>query len=56
MKFDPAAIPTETIMVRYLEEGLKPSIKAKIDQDTTHLDDYKELVTKVVKVKAKVCL
>ena len=53
IEFDPAAAPTESTMVRYFEEGLKPSIKAEIDQDTTHLDDYKELVLKAVKAEAK---
>ena len=40
-------------MVRYFEEGLKPSIKAEMDQDASHLDDYKELVAKAVRAKAK---
>ena len=31
IEFDPIAAPTEFTMVRYFEEGLKPSIKAKID-------------------------
>ena len=40
-------------MVRYFKEGLKPSIKAEIDQNATHLDDYEELVAKAVRVEAK---
>ena len=40
-------------MVRYFEEDLKPSIKAKIDQDTSHLNNYKEVVAKAVKAKAQ---
>ena len=40
-------------MVRYFEEGLKLSIKAEMDQDATHLDDYEELVAKAVRAKAK---
>ena len=43
----------EFTIVRYFEEGLKPSIKAEIDQDASHLDDYKELVAKTVKVETK---
>ena len=31
MEFDPATAPTESIMVRYFEKGLKPSIKAEMD-------------------------
>lgn len=38
-------------MVRYFEEGLKPSIKAKVDQDADHLDSFKDFVTKAVKTK-----
>ena len=40
-------------MVRYFEKGLKPSIKAEMDQDATHLDDYEELVAKAVRAEAK---
>ena len=40
-------------MVRYFEEGLKSSIKAEMDQDATHLDDYEELVAKAVRAEAK---
>ena len=53
IEFDPAAAPTESTMIRYFEEGLKPSIKAKMDQDTTHLDDYEELIAKAVRAEAK---
>ena len=40
-------------MIRYFEEGLKPFIKAEMDQDASHLDDYEELVAKAVRVEAK---
>ena len=50
MEFDQAAAPTESTMVRYFEESLKPSIKAEIDQNATHLDNYEELVAKAVRV------
>ena len=40
-------------MVRYFEEGLKPSIQAKMDQDATHMDNYEELVLKAVRAEAK---
>ena len=53
MEFDPAAASTESTMVRYFEKGLKPFIKAEIDQDATHLDDYEELVAKAVRAEAK---
>ena len=53
IEFDPAAAPIESTMVKYFEKSLKPSIKAKMDQDATHLDNYKELVVKVVRAEAK---
>ena len=40
-------------MVRYFEKGLKPSIKAEMDQDDSQLIDYEELVAKAVKTEAK---
>ena len=40
-------------MINYFKNGLKPSIKAKIDQDATHLDNYEELVAKAIRAEAK---
>lgn len=56
IEFDLAIIPTEFTMVRYFERDLKPSIKAKIDQDATYLDNYEELVVKTGKAEVKVSL
>ena len=53
MEFDPVAAPMESTMVRYFEKYLKPSIKAEMDQNTTHLDDYEGLIAKVVRAEAK---
>ena len=43
----------ESTNVRYFEKGLKPSIKAEIDQDAIHLDNYEELVAKTIRAEAK---
>ena len=56
MEFDLAATSTKSTMVRYFEKDLKPSIKAEIDQDATHLDDYEELIAKALKAEAKASL
>ena len=53
MKFDPAAAITESTMVRYFEKGLKLSIKAEINQNVTHLDNYEEIIAKATRAKAK---
>ena len=43
----------EVTMIRYFEEGLKPSIKAEIDQDDFQLIDYEKLIAKAVRAEAK---
>lgn len=53
LKFNAAAAPTKLTIVCYFEEGLKLSIKAKIDQDADQLDSIEDLVTKTVKADAK---
>ena len=52
-EYDPVAAPTEVTMVRYFEEGLKPSIKAEMDQDDSQLIDYEELVAKTVRPRPR---
>ena len=56
MEFDLVATLTKFTMVRYFEKGLKPSIKAKMDQDASYLDNYKELIAKAMRVENKVGL
>lgn len=53
VKFDSTAATTESIIVKYFEEHLKPSIKVEIDWDKTQLDIYDKLLGKTVKAKAK---
>ena len=53
MEFDSVSPPTESTIVRYFEKGLKPSIRAEINQDASYLDNYKELVAKVVRAEEK---
>ena len=43
----------ESTMVRYFEKGLKPFIKAEIDQDAIQLDIYKKLIVKTVRAEVK---
>ena len=43
----------EVTMVRYFEKGLKPSIKAEMDQDDSQLINYEELVVKAMRAEAK---
>ena len=43
----------ESSIVKYFEEGLKPFIKAEMNQNASYLDNYEELVAKAVRVKVK---
>ena len=56
MEFDLAVAPMKSTMVRYFKKGLKSSIKAKMYQDATHLDNYEELVAKAVRAEVKASL
>ena len=52
MEFDSAATLTESTIVRYFEDDLKSTIKAEMNQDVTHLNNYEELVVKSVRAEA----
>ena len=56
IEFDLVATSMKFVIVTYFKKGLKQSIKAKIDENATLLDDYKELVAKAVRAKIKVGL
>lgn len=56
IEFDLSVSPTESTMIRYFYEGLKPFFKAEIDQNNIQLVDYKELVAKLVRAEAKASL
>ena len=53
IEFGPVATPTESTMVRCFGGGLKPFIKAEMDWDNSHLDNYEDLVAKAVRAEAK---
>lgn len=55
-EFDSVGAPREITMIRYFREGLKPSIKAKMDQRGRELDSFEELVEKAVEAEAKAAL
>ena len=55
-EFDSIGAPTETTIIQYFREGLKPPIKAKIDPCDRELDSFEELVEKAIEVEAKAAL
>ena len=55
-KFDPAAASNEEIMIRYFLEGLKPSVRAKLDAWGRDLDSWEEVVEKAIIIEVKAIL
>ena len=55
-EFDPAATPNEEIMIRYFQEGLRPSVRAQLDARGRDLDSWEEAVEKAVNAEAKALL
>ena len=55
-EFDPAATPSEEIMIRYFREGLRPSVRAQLDTWGRDLDFWEEPVEKAVNAEAKAML
>ena len=55
-EFDLVAAPNEDIMIRYFQEGLRPSIQAQLDIRNRDLDSWDEVVDKTVDAKDKTSL
>ena len=43
-------------MIEYFQEGLRPSIRVKMEECDQEFDNFEELVKKTVNVKAKAAL
>ena len=55
-EFDPAPTPNEEIMICYFQEGLKLSVRAKLDARGRDLNSWEEAVKKAVNAEAKAML
>ena len=56
LEFDADGAPGKPTMIRYFREGLKPSVRAEMEQRSRKLDNFEELVQKTVDVEAKAAL
>ena len=56
IEFDSEWAPEEGTMIRYFREGLRPSIRVKMEQRGRELNSFEELVEKTVETKAKAAL
>ncbi len=52
-EFDPTGAPNQTTLIRYFQEGLRPSIQAQLDYRGRDLDGWEEVVEKAGDVEAK---
>ena len=56
IEFDPECAPEEGTMIWYFREGLRPSVRVKMEQRGRELNSFEELVEKTVDVEAKAAL
>ncbi len=52
-EFDPSGASNETTLLRYFQEGLRPSIRAQLDHWRRDLDTWEEMVEKAGDIEAK---
>ena len=53
LRFDIDGAPEKSDLIRFFREGLKPSIKAQMEQEGQELDTWKEMIEKAVEIEAK---
>ena len=53
IEFDPECAPEEDTMIRYFQEGFRPSVKVEMKQRGRKLNNFEELVEKTVDAEAK---
>ena len=56
LEFDADGAPGEPTMIRYFREGLKPSIRAEMQQHGRELDSFEDTIQKAVDAEAKAAL
>ena len=56
IEFDPEYASEEDTMIWYFREGLRPSVRVKMEQRGQELNSFKELVEKAVDAEAKAAL
>ena len=56
LEFDADGVPGEPTIIRYFREGLKPSIRAEMEQRGRELDSFEDTVQKAVDAEAKAAL
>ena len=52
-EFDPAAAPTERVLICYFCDGLRPSIRAQTNERGQDLDSWEEAIEKAINAEAK---
>ena len=52
-KFDANGAPKESDLIWFFWEGLKPLVKAQIEQRGQELDSWKQLIEKVIEAETK---
>lgn len=53
IEIDADGAPEESDLIRFFQEGLKPSVKVQMEQRGRELDSWDELVEKAIDAEAK---
>lgn len=56
IEFDADGAPEESDLIRFFREGLKPLVKAQMEQRGRELDSWEEIVEKAIDAEAKASL
>ena len=56
IEFDADGAPEESAVVRFFREGLKPSVKAQMEQRGREKDSWEKLIEKAIDAEAKASL
>ena len=56
LEYDPVGAPTKPTMLRYFQEGLKPSVLAELEHRDLELESFDQMVKKAVDAEAKSAL
>lgn len=52
-EFDTVAAPNEDLLIRYFRDGLRPSIRAQLDERDRDLDNWQEVIERAIDAEAK---
>ena len=56
LEYDPVGAPTKLTILRYFQEGLKPSVLTELEHQDLELESFDQMVKKAVDAEAKLAI